>query len=67
MLNEEVNLEDAFRFPVTSVALSFAFPDSTLRQNPKHPFRNYLTDVSKACESTPSNEARWKIDSMSVM
>ena len=51
----EVNLAEAFRHPVTSVPLSLAFPDSTLRQNPKHNIRYYLIDVSKACESTPLN------------
>ena len=36
MLGEEVNLEDAFRYPITSVPLNLAFSGSTLRQNPKH-------------------------------
>ena len=57
MLGEEENLEETFRYPVTSVPLSLAFPDATLRQNPKYHFRNYLTDVNKVCESTPPNEA----------
>ena len=55
-----MNPEKAFWFPVT-------FSDSILRQNPKHHFRNYLIDVSKACESKLLNEARWIIDTMSVM
>ena len=67
ILGEEVNLEEAFRYHVTSVQLSLAFPDSTLRQNPKHHFRNYLTNVSNGCESTPPNESRLIIDTMSVM
>ena len=53
MLSKEVNLEEAFRYPVTSVSLNLAFPHSNITQNPKHHFRNYLIDVSKACESTP--------------
>ena len=36
-------------------------------QNPKHYFHDYLIDVTKACESTPSNEARWLTDTMPVM
>ena len=48
MLGEKVSLKEAFRYPVTSVALSF--PDSTLRKNPKHHFCSYLIDVSKAYE-----------------
>ena len=65
MLGEEVNLEQAFRYPLSSVLLSLVFPDSTLRQNPKYCFHNYLFDV--ACESTRSNEGRWVIDTVSVM
>ena len=38
MLGEEMNLEEAFQYPVASVPLSLAFPDSTVRQNPKHHF-----------------------------
>ena len=67
MLGKEVKLEDAFRYSVTSVPLNLAFPHSTITQNPKHHFCNYLIDVSKACESTRPNEARWIIDTMSVM
>ena len=64
MLEEE---KYPFWYPVTSVQLSLAFPDSTLRQSPKHHFRNYLTDGRKACESTKLNDARWIIDTMSVI
>ena len=39
----------------------------TLRQNTKHHFCNFLIDVTKTCESTPPNEARWIIDTMSVI
>ena len=62
-----MNLEEAFRYPVTSVSLSLAFPDLTLRQNAKDHFRNYLIDGSKAFESTQLNESRWIIDTMSNM
>ena len=30
--------EETFRYCLTSVPLSLAFPDSTVRQNPKHHF-----------------------------
>ena len=50
VLGEEVNLEDAFRYPITSVPLNLANPDSTIRQNPKHHSCNYLIDISKACK-----------------
>ena len=55
-----MNLKEVFRYTVRLVPLSFAFPDSAHRQNPKHHFRNYLIDVSKACESKTRNEARYR-------
>ena len=67
MLGKEVKLEDAFRYPVTSVPLNLVFPHSAITQNPKQHFRSYLIDVSKACESTLANEAPWIRDTMSVM
>ena len=67
ILGKEVNLEITFWYPVTLGPLSLAFPDLTLRQNGKHHFRNYLIDVSKACESTAPNEAHCIIDPVSVM
>ena len=60
-------VEEPLQYPLTSVPLSLAFPDSTLRQNPKHHFRNHLIDVSKACESRPPNKARRIIDTMPVI
>ena len=45
-----MNLKEAFGYPVTSVQLRLAFPDLTLRQIPEHHIRNYLINVSKACE-----------------
>ena len=62
-----MNLEEAFRYPVTSVSLSLAFPDLTLRQNVRDHFRNYLIERSKAFESTQLNEGGWIIDTMSNM
>ena len=51
---------------VKSAPLILAFPDSTLKQNPKHHLRNYLIVISKTCESTTPFEDRCIIDTMSV-
>ena len=64
MLGEEVNLDEAFRYPVTSVPLNLAFSDSAARQNPKCHFCNYLIDISNAFESTLPNESWWIIDTI---
>ena len=55
-----MNPKEAFRYPVTLVPLSLAFPDSTHRQNRKYHICNYLINASKACESTAPNEARYR-------
>ena len=67
LLTKNLHLGGAMEYPVISVPLGLANPDLDLKENPKHHFRNYLIDVSKACESIPLNEARWIIDSMSIM
>ena len=66
MLGKEVNLIDTFWYPATSVSLNLAFLHSTITQNPKHHFRNHLIDVSKTCESTRPNEARWMTETSSL-
>ena len=38
MFGVEMNLEEAFPYSVTSVPLYLVYPDSTVRQNPKHHF-----------------------------
>ena len=53
MLGEGVNLKEAFWCPVILVPLSLAFPNSTHRQNPKHHFRNHLTNVSNLVNQHP--------------
>ena len=50
-----MNIEEAFRYPVTLVSLSLAFPDSSHRENARRHFRYYLINVNK--QSTPPNEA----------
>ena len=67
ILGEDVNLEEAFWYSVTSVPLGLIFPDSSLKQNLTNHFRNYLIDLSKARESTPPNKAPWIIDTVSVV
>ena len=39
---KSVSMEEAFAYPITSVPLSIAEPDSKLRQSDKASFRNYF-------------------------
>ena len=57
MLGEEANLEEAFPYPVTSVALSLGF-QIRLLDKIQNIISVIIIDISQACESTPPNEAR---------
>ena len=60
-------LEEAFAFPVTSVPLSIANPDSTLQQSSKHLLRNHLIEESHSVALTSPNHCRWIVDGMAAM
>ena len=57
MLGEEANLEEAFPYPVTSVALSLGF-QIRLLDKIQNIISVIIIDISQACQSTPPNEAR---------
>ena len=67
LLVEEAGLEEAFSYPITSLPLSIAHPDGTLRQGNKSNFRNQLI---KDCPSSKSEilpmAAWWINDGMAL-
>ena len=67
LLSKSVSLEEAFAFPATSVPLSIANPDSTLRQSSKHLLRNHLIEESHSVALTSRNHCRWIVDGMAAM
>ena len=67
LLSKSVDLEEAFAYPVTSVPLSIANPDSTLRQSSKHLLRNHLIEESHSLLLTSPSHCRWIIDGMAAM
>ena len=67
LLGDNIDLNEAFQYPITSVPLSLANPDSTLRQGQKHTLRNHLIEISKSAEATPPSNARWIIDTMALI
>ena len=67
LLSKSVDLEEAFAYPVTSVPLSIANPDSTIRQSSKHLLRNHLIEESHSLALTSPSHCRWIIDGMAAM
>ena len=59
-----ITLDEALKYPMTSLPLSLALPDGTMRQGAKSVFREHLLNskkVSAKLHSVPKN-ARWIYD-----
>eukprot|EP00794_Sanderia_malayensis_P020960 gene20960-23010_t len=67
LLSKGVSLNEAFQYSVTSLPLSIANPDSTLRQSSKHVLRNFTNQESKSIEATCPDKCRWLIDGMAAI
>ena len=52
---------------LTSIPLTLAFPDNTLRQSQKAPLRNFLIEDAKALCKQPNEVSDWFIDSMAAV
>ena len=56
IIAKAASLDEAFSYPITSVPLSVATPEGTLRQSDKASLRNFLiTDSDASTEITPKN------------
>ena len=67
ILGDEIDLSEALKYPITSIPLGIGSPDGTLRQSPKNIFWNFLIYQSSAMETQPPFQARWIIDTMTIM
>ena len=67
LLSKEMDLSEAFQYPITSVSLSIATPDSQLRSGPKYLFGNLLINESKAETNISPENAIWIYDGMALM
>ena len=62
--NKPTGLDQVFRYPIISVSLSIASPDSSLYLCDKACFRNYIMKPSKSLSSSFAQIAKWIIDGM---
>ena len=61
------NLQEAFSYPITSLPLSIAFPDSSLYQGDKAGFRNFIMKNSNSVSCCFPTNSKWIYDGMAVM
>ncbi len=66
LVGKAATLEEAFTFPITSIPLSLATPEGSLRQSDKASLRNYLIKQAEAVVDCPPKRARWIIDGMAL-
>ena len=64
---KSLSLKEAFRYPITSIPLSVAFPDGVLRQSEKASFRNFLIEKSNATSKIMPKKAAWLVDGMAAV
>ena len=66
-MEKAISLEEAFSYPITSLPLSIAHPDGTVRQGNKSNFRNQLIkDCLSSKSEIPPMAARWIYDDMTL-
>ena len=67
LISKVETLEEAFKYPLTTVPLSIADTSTSLRQGDKVAFRNYLIDNSNASVSNFLPCATWIYDGMAII
>jgi len=67
LISKAETLEEAFKYPLTTVALSIAESSTTLRQGDKAGFRNFLIHNSDAAVSNFIPGATWIFDGIAIM
>ena len=67
LVEKAVSLQEAFCYPITSIPLSLAYPEGTLRQENKSNLRNQIIqDCPSSQSEVAPREARWIYDGMAL-
>ena len=64
---KSVSLQEAFKFPITSVPLAVATTEATLRQSDKASLRNYLINECNSISEDPPKNCSWFIDGLAAV
>ena len=67
LVGKATSPRDAHSYPLTTVPLALASPDSDLRQCCKAALRNFLIEESLAEVQTPLSKAAWLVDGMAAV
>ncbi len=67
MVSKSVSMEEAFNFPITSVPLSIATTEYSLRQSDKSQFRNLLIKESDSTTDVVPKRCAWLTDGMAAI
>ena len=60
-------MEEPFEYPITSVPLSIATTECTIRQSNKSQLRATLVEISGALSHVTPTDCAWFIDGMAVI
>ncbi len=67
LVSKAGDLEEALTHPITTVPLSIATADSTLRQSDKATLQRFLLEESQCIKDVPSKSAVWIVDGMAAV
>ena len=67
IISKAISLTEAFSYPITSLPLSVATPDSGLRQTDKASLRNFLQDEANATTKNVPRCAGWFVDGLAAV
>ena len=67
IISKALTLEEAFKYPITSLPLSIATVEGDLRQSDKASFRNFLIQTASASTTQVPKNASWLVDGMAAV
>ena len=67
LVSKSATLEEAFKYPLTTVPLSIADANTAMRQGDKAGFRNLIIKEADAVEKTHIINAKWIYDGTAVI
>ena len=67
IIAKSLSMDEAFKYPITTVPLSLATIEFSLRQSDKATFRNLLLEESQCVAEVPPKNCAWFVDGMAIV